>query len=168
MGRDLKKRALGKRNLGDLVAGVMDARNLGPELDELRTLMAWDGAVGERIARRARPGRLEGGVLHVRVTSSPWLAELSFHREEMRTRVNAAVGAEVVREVRLHAGALPSPTQAEPGVGVPAPVPRRRPRQPLAATLTPEVSARIDQELAAIDDPDLREALARVRRKLGA
>ena len=51
---------------------------------------------------------------------------------------------------------------------MPAPVPRRRPRQPLAATLTPEVSARIDQELAAIDDPDLREALARVRRKLGA
>ncbi|HSN98087.1 MAG TPA: DciA family protein, partial [Candidatus Nanopelagicales bacterium] len=37
----------------------------------------WEAAVGSRIAARARPAKLERGVLHVRAASATWAQELA-------------------------------------------------------------------------------------------
>jgi hypothetical protein len=163
----LRERSRGKKPLGGLVSSVIDTYGLEPRLRELRALMAWDDAVGPRIARRARPSRLDGGILYVRVTSSPWLAELSFHKTEMAAKLNQAVGTEVVREVRLHIGPLPTGDVADEGVGVVPPPPKKRPLPLAPEKLPAETLARIDAEIAALDDPDLRAAVGAIRRKLG-
>lgn len=61
----------------------------------------WEAAVGEQIARVTRPQRVEHGILFVSVTSAPWRAELTLRRREIIRRVNAAVGGDVVKDIRF-------------------------------------------------------------------
>ncbi|MDX1623425.1 MAG: DUF721 domain-containing protein [Gemmatimonadota bacterium] len=48
----------------------------------------WDDRVGAEIARVARPHRLDGETLIVRVANSVWLNELSLRRNELLERLN--------------------------------------------------------------------------------
>ena len=66
---------------GELVGAaalrVMRALDL-PQEDAAAALVErlWPEAAGPDVAAHARPGALQGGVLHVRVRGSAWLAEL--------------------------------------------------------------------------------------------
>src|SRR5215470_1800702 len=55
---------------------------------------AWHDAVGDRIARRTRPMRLEHKVLTVRAATAVWAQELSFVAPAIVKRL-AALGFEV-------------------------------------------------------------------------
>lgn len=61
---------------------------------------AFEAAAGAELARRARPVRFARGVLTVEVDSASHLHELeSFRGEELRQRVNAALGRNDVRRI---------------------------------------------------------------------
>src|SRR6188508_207474 len=49
----------------------------------------WEAAVGSRIAARARPLKLERGVLHVRAASSTWAQELSMLGDVITAQLRA-------------------------------------------------------------------------------
>ena len=49
----------------------------------------WDAVVGERIAAVTRATAVSGGVLFVKVVSSPWLTELNLMRHDILRRLNA-------------------------------------------------------------------------------
>jgi hypothetical protein len=55
----------------------------------------WAAAVGPDAARRSRPTELRGGVLHVAVDNSPWLAEMTLRSHELLGAVRARHGAAV-------------------------------------------------------------------------
>jgi predicted nucleic acid-binding Zn ribbon protein len=66
-----------------------------------RALEAWGDVVGPRIAAVTCARRIERGVLFVSVDNAPWRAELMLHREEIARKLNAAVGNDVVHEIRF-------------------------------------------------------------------
>jgi len=106
----------------------------------------WRAAVGARIAERALPVSLFGGVLLLRVPSSVWAHELSLLAEDLCARLRQHGVA--VRELRFRVGAVPA---------VDRPPERRIARAiPPAAALPPEVV----RSLGAVSDPDLRAAIA--------
>ncbi len=107
----------------------------------------WELAVGTKIARRARPVRLERGVLHVRAATATWAQELSLLAETIAAQLRARGMA--VRSLRFHVGPV------EP---IARPAWRSDVRVvPEPAALPPEVRA----QLAAVTDGDLRTAIAR-------
>jgi hypothetical protein len=57
--------------------------------------------VGEQVAARCEPASLGQGVLKVWAASAPWANELKYLAPEVIRRVNAAVGHEVVRELKV-------------------------------------------------------------------
>ncbi len=62
----------------------------------------WDEAVGEVIARHARPVRIDRGVLTVEVDEPGWATQLRFLEGEIRGRLQAVGGTVVDRlEVRV-------------------------------------------------------------------
>jgi hypothetical protein len=108
---------------------------------------AWHDAVGDRIARRARPMRLERGVLTVRAATAVWAQELSFVAPTIIARLRA-LGLEV-ETLRFRVGPIDPvdrPLRPAPVKTVPA-------RRPLPRDL--------DQELARVADPALRETISR-------
>jgi predicted nucleic acid-binding Zn ribbon protein len=89
----------------EAVSGVVGRllRGLGLEdgLRGWRAVEQWSDTVGPRIARRTRAVEFRDGTLHVEVEGSAWMHEVGFLKRELIQRINARLGADVVREVRL-------------------------------------------------------------------
>ncbi len=61
----------------------------------------WDEIVGEAIAQNARPSAFKGRVLYVQVTSSPWIHQLQYLKNDIVQRLNQAAGKPVVHDIKF-------------------------------------------------------------------
>lgn len=115
------------------------------------TPAAWEQAVGARVAARTEPYRLERGVLFVRVASAAWANELAMLTEPIIDHLRAQ--RLDVRAVRFTVGKVVRP-------------PRTR-RDPVPHTTAPlrDLPPDIEQRVKAIDEPELREAIAQAARQ---
>ena len=124
-------------------AGVPDAGVLAA------VTRAWPGAVGPAVARAAWPQRIaRDGTLHVTTVSSTWAFELGRMQDEVRAKLEAALGDATPPALRFAAGPVPSPGQDPPSA-----------RPPISPT--PAEHALADSLSSGIDDPELREAVRR-------
>ncbi len=106
----------------------------------------WEAAVGSRIAARARPFRLDRGVLYVRTATSTWAQELAMLAEPIRAQLRARGIA--VDALRFRVGHVDAP--------------ERPPSRDEVRTSPPEVPLPRDlrAEIARVADPELRAAIA--------
>jgi hypothetical protein len=108
------------------------------------SLAAWLEAVGQRIADRSRPEKLNRGTLWIRVSSSTWAQELSLQSQLIISRLQEA--GLTVSELRFRIA-----TEVAPAARKPAAVASSR-RAPLPASL--------ERSLANVQDPALKAAIA--------
>jgi hypothetical protein len=110
---------------------------------------SWEIAVGTRIAARAKPHRLERGVLTVVAATSAWASELSLLADPIVAQLRR-LGLDV-GSLRFRVGVIeaPPPPARRPPKLVPHPV-------PLEPTM--------NDKLAAVPDADLRAAIERAAR----
>jgi predicted nucleic acid-binding Zn ribbon protein len=64
----------------------------------------WDETVGETIAQNARPAVFKGRLLYVNVTSSPWIHQLQFLKQDIISKLNVALGNKVVNDIKFKIG----------------------------------------------------------------
>jgi predicted nucleic acid-binding Zn ribbon protein len=86
----------------DVLPFVYRQNVAGEGADEDLVRSYWSSAVGEEIARRAKPVRLRGGTLEIEVDDASWLRTLRGLREQIIRRVNAAVDQQAVQKIRFH------------------------------------------------------------------
>lgn len=114
----------------------------------------WTRIVGARIAGRTRTGKLESGVLTVKVASSAWSNELSFLKGTLIAKLRSA-GYEVSDlRFRVDQIAPDAPTQKA---------------HPLARSQTPRASEpplppELLKRLESVEDPNLRAVIAEAAR----
>lgn len=110
---------------------------------------SWEIAVGTRIAARAKPHRLDRGVLTVIAATSAWANELSLLAEPIVTQLRR-LGVEV-SALRFKVGSIEPP-----------PPPSRRPPKhvPHPIALEPALKKSLD----VVNDADLRAAIERAAR----
>jgi hypothetical protein len=117
---------------------------------------AWPTAVGETVARQAWPLRIgRDGTLHVATSSATWAFELDRLAPEILERLATQLAAgQTPSKLRFAVGPVPEPAGSEddPATSPPAPLPTR------------EDIVAAEAAAAAIDDPDLRELVARAAR----
>jgi predicted nucleic acid-binding Zn ribbon protein len=77
---------------------------LAPASTLARVQEVWEDAVGPAIADAARPTAEREGVLTVVCAAAVWAQELNLMAEVMLARLNAAMGAEQIRELRCRTG----------------------------------------------------------------
>jgi hypothetical protein len=116
----------------------------------------WPQAVGAAVSRQAWPLRVSrDGTLHVATTSATWAFELDRLSPEIEERLSALAGAAAPKKLRFRVGPVPEPgAPEERGSGGAQDLPRT----------TPETDAEAVTVAAAIDDPELREIVARAAR----
>jgi len=105
------------------------------------TLTDWRRAVGDRLAQKTHPERINDGVLTVRVPSSTWAQELSLLSDVVLARLESA--GHRVQKLRFHVAATSGRPDAKVTIVRRAALPAS-----LAATL------------ARVDDTELRAAIA--------
>ena len=89
-------------DFAQVLGEAIDGDALGRSRWLLRILRVWPDAVGAANARDHRPARfvLKEGVLHVSSRSAMHAASLQPYLDEIRTRLNRALGKPVVKEIR--------------------------------------------------------------------
>lgn len=115
----------------------------------------WRDAVGEAVARNAWPSRVgRDGTLHVTTSSAAWAFELDRLAPEISARLSEKLGGEAPSKLRFAIGPVPEPDGSpRPSEGL------RSPSEP-----SPEVNAAAESAASAIEDPELRELVARAAR----
>lgn len=111
----------------------------------------WEAAVGSRIAARAKPIRIDRGVLYVRAATAAWAQELALLEDAIRAQLKGRGVA--VASIRFWVGALDAPARS--------PTRSEEKSSPKDAPLPTEVKV----ELARVSDPNLRDAIARAAAK---
>jgi hypothetical protein len=150
----------GERRPGLRAAGANLSRIVGPILARhgggvlVRLKSEWAAIVGPELAAATWPESLaRGGTLKLRVVSVKAL-EVQHRAPLVLERVNLFFGREAVTRLTLVQGPLPLP-----------PPPPAAPTRPI----DPGETAALDRQLAEVASPELREALARLgRRVIGA
>ena len=87
--------------VGPLILRVLRGLGLERRLDEQRAVQAWAEVVGPAIAAQSQAAEIRDGVLFVDVATNVWMQELGLLREGIVLRLNARLGAEVVRKIVL-------------------------------------------------------------------
>ncbi|CCG42945.1 DUF721 domain-containing protein [Magnetospirillum molischianum] len=118
----------------------------------------WPAIVGAAIAHHTLPVRIRfpakertDGTLIVKVASGAFALEMQHLEPLILEKINGYFGWNAVARLRLIQGPLPETT-------------RRKPPAPEPPPLPPDSQAAIN--LARVEDPDLREALARLGRRI--
>jgi hypothetical protein len=112
---------------------------------------AWPPAVGVAISRAAWPARLaRDGTLHVATVSSTWAFELGRMEAEIAARLAEQLAEDPPSALRFAPGRVPEPALPEPATG-----------EPQLIRPSPESVAEAARVVAGIDDPELRELVAR-------
>lgn len=135
--------------VGELLSTAFQGTPTARLLKEGGIWRVWDEVVGPQIASRAKPSAIRAGTLTVVVASAPWLQQLNFLKVELKNKLNAALGEELVKDIYLKSGTLTDPESSRQ--------PRRRKK---LHRLTPAEEARIAGITAEVSDPDLHDALS--------
>lgn len=96
--------------VGGVLKRVVEQLGLESSLNGWRAVDAWSRIVGPRIARHTQCVGFSEGTLRVEVASAPWMHELSYLERDLVQRMNRALGAGTVRQVRFvvpRGGVLP-------------------------------------------------------------
>jgi predicted nucleic acid-binding Zn ribbon protein len=90
------------RSLSAALNGL--GRMLVPATTLAQVQQIWESATGPAIAAAAQPTAERDGVLTVTCTAAVWAQELDLMAAELLPRLNAALGSEVIRELRCRTG----------------------------------------------------------------
>jgi hypothetical protein len=136
--------------VGDVLDDVL--RRVDPEhqLHAYAIWTFWNDEVGSAIAQRAQPTHFRNGVLSVTVATHTWMQELQFMKDTIRERLNARLGATLVRDIFFVSGRIAADAAL--------------PASEVVATQTPSIAPVPAGSLALppIADPELAAAFARV------
>lgn len=121
-----------------------------------RLTEAWPAAVGEAIARRAWPLRIaRDGTLHVATASATWAKELTLLSSEILEQLRERLGHDAPSALKCAPGPIPETAALSKTDDTPV--------APFAEA-SPEISSTAMSVASVIDDPELRELVARAAR----
>lgn len=87
--------------IGDLLRRLVSARGWEDRVAGGTLRANWAAVVGDQVAARSEPLRLEDGVLTVFAESGAWATELTLLAAELAGKADAYLGGGRVREVRI-------------------------------------------------------------------
>ena len=94
-------------HVGSFINDILSTcRTNRPDVEMTRIWSLWNDAIGATIAENARPAAFKGKVLLVHVTSSPWMQQLQFLKQDIIQKLNTALGKELVSEIKFKIGSL--------------------------------------------------------------
>ena len=89
------------QSIGDVLRQSIDESCMREHLDECRAADMWAAVVGPEIAASTCRPSVARGVMTVVCRYAPLRQELMMNRSRLRRAINAALGREVVSEIRF-------------------------------------------------------------------
>ena len=96
-----KRPATQTKSLGEALTELIESLGIKKKLREQEVFSLWDNAVGDRIAKVAKPMRMVKGTLFISVSSGTWRNELSMRKQEIVNRLNEVLAEEIVTDIKF-------------------------------------------------------------------
>ena len=142
------------------VKNALELHGIADDVRGQRVVTEWTELVGAKIAERTRPDGITDRVLWIEVATSAWLYELTLLRPQLLAGLLERLGEpKLFDDIKFR---LAGRRRRDVPV-VPRPRRRTLPTRPAPRAATGGAREQIVREVAAVDDPDLRELIARVR-----
>jgi predicted nucleic acid-binding Zn ribbon protein len=93
-------------HIGNVIDAVLKPYRSKPDFELKNVWDLWDGVVGKTIAQNARPAAFKGKLLIVHVSSSSWMHQLQFLKNDMIAKLNTALGKSLITEIKFKIGPL--------------------------------------------------------------
>ena len=159
-GRRFPDRLLATATAAAAVKNALDFHGIADDVRGERVVTEWAELVGAKIAERTRPDGITDRVLWIEVATSAWLHELNLLRPQLLAGLVERLGEpRLFDDIKFRLAGRrrrDAPVAARP---------RRRPAptRPASRPATGGAREQIVREVAAVDDAELRELIARVR-----
>lgn len=98
----------------DILSGLIPQLTNTAKWREYQVWRVWEEVVGEALARKARPSRIQNGKLFVTVSSSVLMQELQFAKARIRDGLNKKLGAGTVKDLQFFMGQVRELPRREP------------------------------------------------------
>ncbi|MRR16686.1 MAG: DUF721 domain-containing protein [Deltaproteobacteria bacterium] len=148
------------QSIGDILFSALKKRGMADKLAESALIRLWPKAVGPQIAAQTAPETLRSGTLFVKTTSSVWVQQLHFMKEDIRRKMNELAGKTAIRDIHFTVGYTPSRQKAKrDATGTPKVTLRERDKRMIAEC----TDALADPELAAIVKRVMKAEISRRR-----
>lgn len=138
---------------GELVKDLLERKGLTEKIGEYQAWLIWDEVVGPQIAAQARPIRIRQQVLEVRVSQPVWMQQLQLMKPMILKKLNERLGENTLSDIYLRRGRVQQGGGNLPARGKKTELPWKN------QNLSPEECATIEQRLASVQDPELKEGL---------
>ncbi len=92
------------KSLSGVFGEIRRSEKWGRKLSRHPVFRIWEDAVGEALARVARPVEVKGSVLWVEVSDPVWMQELDLMRDDILAKVNQRLESRGLEEIRCRAG----------------------------------------------------------------
>lgn len=96
-----RQRRDGIRSLGEALSDLIEHLGIKSKVREYEAVTMWESIVGPQIAKVSTATKIQKGILIVKVSNSPWRNELSIRKEEIKSKVNTALGDELVKDIKF-------------------------------------------------------------------
>ena len=88
--------------IASVVETVVKHMGLEQRFWEQALVNEWASLVGAQVAKQARPGRIERGILRIFVTHSTWLSELSrYGQKQILENLQKRFGSDKIKGIKL-------------------------------------------------------------------
>ncbi len=87
------------RKITDIVDDIYSIYGMNQAKEEHQALRVWNHIVGDTIAKMTEVEKFVQGVLFVHVMNPSWRTELSFRKKNIISRLNKALGKNLVKDI---------------------------------------------------------------------
>ncbi len=99
------KKPAAPSHIGDSLKSLFKGQLKAPEASaEWKIWELWEKSVGAEISKHSKPKAFKNGILFVDTNHSLWASELQLRSHQIRTKLNKALGSEMVKEIHFRAG----------------------------------------------------------------
>jgi hypothetical protein len=99
-----KKNQSRLQSIGEILFSSFKGKGVAAKIEENSLIKLWPKAVGQQIALQTQPDCLKNGTLFVKTTSSVWVQQLHFMKEEILQKLNELAGKIAVKDIRFSVG----------------------------------------------------------------
>ncbi|MBE9504532.1 MAG: DUF721 domain-containing protein [Proteobacteria bacterium] len=145
------------QNISGILNSLLVSRKIKKRIDDCKAMDLWDSVVGEKIASRTEPFALRDGVLKVYVSDHGWLQELQFLKEEIKDKLNEALGKDSIENLYFKLGTVKEKEKeaVEPSLS----------EQLKKVTLTKKEKEEISALVDKVENKEIKEAIKKVLTK---
>jgi predicted nucleic acid-binding Zn ribbon protein len=104
----MRRKLATPQRIDEILSRALKKRHVPFRQEDRRLIDIWEKAVGPQIAAQSRPENKKKDVLTVKVSSSVWMHQLHFLKEEIIRKINASTSGVAIKDIHFSIGQLPS------------------------------------------------------------